>query len=366
MVLGVAAQTTMYTKLLHSRLWWSGLATLLLCAILFMFGQSSTSFRTRALPTPERPDDLPPILPREIAANNTLGFQKILALSTRPSWRTRGLTAAASLTNLKVDIPDHPPLTDELVNAFGTMGDKGDEPALPPAGAARAWLSHLDLLRFVVQSGLETALIFEDDVDWDLEVKDQMRLVSDNVRKYRNTPQSDPHPYGLDWDILWIGHCGDVTWNNTERLEYLDPTVLKQADYVGWSREYNHATWPEGHRLIQNGYNPICTFAYAVTRRGARRILRWAGKGREEAFDVRLAKACPDRALEILVVQPELMHHYQPPDDDGLWSEVKVGNGQGPPSSEADAETSMGHTENILQSARCKALFNSTCRKASS
>lgn len=115
---------------------------------------------------------------------------------------------------------------------------------------------------------------------------------------------------------------------------------------------------------MQHGRRPVCTFAYAVTRRGGRRVLRWAGNGQDEAFDVRLSRACRTSSLEILVVQPELMHQYKPPTDSGFSSEVAVGNGKGATGSEEDFEASMGHTENILHSARCRALFDSTCLKS--
>lgn len=41
-------------------------------------------------------------------------------------------------------------------------------------GSLLAWLGHLELLRSMVASGLVTALIVEDDVDWDVVVKSQM------------------------------------------------------------------------------------------------------------------------------------------------------------------------------------------------
>jgi GR25 family glycosyltransferase involved in LPS biosynthesis len=34
-----------------------------------------------------------------------------------------------------------------------------------------AWLGHLDLLKFVIQSKWNSALILEDDVDWDVDVR---------------------------------------------------------------------------------------------------------------------------------------------------------------------------------------------------
>lgn len=45
-----------------------------------------------------------------------------------------------------------------------------------------AWLAHIDMVKFVVASGLESALIIEDDVNWDVTIREQMRLVSENLR----------------------------------------------------------------------------------------------------------------------------------------------------------------------------------------
>ncbi|KAK3672446.1 hypothetical protein LTR78_007753 [Recurvomyces mirabilis] len=296
--------------------------------------------------------------PRESATNATLGFQRILALSGGPSWRTRGLKAAAAYTGLEIDIPERPNNSPELVDAFRQIGN-GKKPAL---GAARAWLSHLDMLKYVIQSGLHTALILEDDVDWDLALKDQMLLVSDAVRNFTRADASEPSPYGRNWDILWLGHCGEYTVADTERFEYEDSTVLSHANYTGWAAPYI-TNMGEGHRLVQHGVNPICTFAYAVTRQGAQRALEWAEKGESEAFDVKLMEACRPKILNVVTVQPELMHHYTPPHDAGYWSEVNAGDGKGTDAGESAYESRMGGTENIIHSARCKALFDRTCLK---
>lgn len=302
------------------------------------------------------------LAPREAAANATLGFQKILTVSTGPSWRTRGLRAAAAYTGLDIDIPNHPVVTTELAEAFRKIGDDATVADRPPLGAALAWLSHLDMLKHVVQSGFDTALILEDDVDWDITLKDQIRLISDAVRKFTNVPDSDPSPYGHDWDILWIGHCGEHTDPDTERVEYPDSTVQKHANYTGWSEKYMKNIG-EGHRLVQRAINPVCTFAYAVTQQGAQNVLEWAGSGQNQAFDIRLMQACRPKLLNVVSVQPEVMHHYTPPHEAGYWSQVDAGDGKGVASDEASFETVMGGTENILKSTRCKVLFDSTCVK---
>lgn len=154
-----------------------------------------------------------------------------------PSWRTRGLDAAAQLTGLNITIPPQPKNPDELVDAFRNIG-AGTGAILPAKGSAKAWMAHLDLLKFVIASGPETALIIEDDVDWDVEIKSQMRLVSDNIRNYMTTVPSDPTPFGTDWDVLWLGHCGALAMNldgsemPINPLIYADETRSKLLECV--------------------------------------------------------------------------------------------------------------------------------------
>ena len=327
----------------------------LLLLVIFAFFRTAAISYGRVTPSPT-------LSPRDAAANATLGFQKILALSTGRSWRTRGLTAAAAYTGLDIGIPKQPIITSELVEAFSRIVDDGSVADRPQFGAARAWLAHLDILKHIVLSGLDTVLIVEDDIDWDVSIKHQMRLISDAVRLFTNISAADPSPYGHDWDILWIGHCGEHTDPDTERVEYPDATVQKHAEYTGWSDKYMRNIG-EGNRLVQRAINPVCSFAYAVTLQGAQNVLKWAGSGQNQAFDIRLMQACRPRLLNVLAVQPEVMHHYTPLREAGYWSQVAVGDGKGVASDEAAFEHVIGGTENILHSARCKVLFDTTCVK---
>ncbi|KAE8450736.1 hypothetical protein EG329_005649 [Mollisiaceae sp. DMI_Dod_QoI] len=199
----------------------------------------------------------PPAIPpkqRDAASNSTLGFQQILVLSMRPSWRTRGLLAAANLTNLHVSIPNPTPPTDELIAAFRSLGPPSVKH--PQRGEAFSWLAHLDLIKYIIARDYDTALILEDDVDWDLSIKPQMRLVSDAVRQFTYAPEDDVAPYGHKWDILWLGHCGEPTRKDTRRLAFPDPSVPPMRNYTGWAAKY-HDGLMEGQRVVQRAVNPI-------------------------------------------------------------------------------------------------------------
>ncbi|EXJ63171.1 hypothetical protein A1O7_03617 [Cladophialophora yegresii CBS 114405] len=300
------------------------------------------------------------VQPRQAAANATLGFQRLIALSSKPSWRTRGLQAAAKLTGLDFTIPPQPHNPVEFVVAFEDIGL--GQTTTPKHGSASAWVAHLDLLKFVIASGLETAFIVEDDVDWDVRIKDQIKLISDNVRNYTFVPKSDPTPYGADWDVLWLGHCGGAIedWAPPGVI-YADDTRIPTDSYASWSTGYLQQRLPEGHRMIHVSTTTVCSFGYGVTRASAQKILTLLGRGADEAFDVALSHHCRERELRCLVVNPQIMHHYEPSKDLGYVSPVDSGDGEGEPVDEAEFEFIKGKTFNIVESARCRALFNDTC-----
>jgi hypothetical protein len=231
----------------------------------------------------------------------------------------------------------------------------------PLRGEAYNWLAHLDLVKYIVANDWDTALIIEDDADWDVRLKEQMGRISEAVRNFTHVEEGDTSPYGRSWDVLWLGHCGEVTKKDTRRMEFFDPTVPPWIGYTGWSKKYIDSI-AHRHRAVQRGINPVCTFGYALTRRGAMKVAKWAGKGENEAFDIRILEGCKGKHLSCVVVNPEVMHHYQPPREFGHISNVAEGNGKASAAEEEEFEKVIGSTANIVQSARCKVLFDSTCQ----
>ena len=222
------------------------------------------------------------------------------------------------------------------------------------------------MLRFVIASGFRSALIVEDDVDWDFTVRTQMELVSDNVRSFTETPDTDLMPYGSGWDVLWIGHCGEIPSTDVPTLQYADDSVLPKKQYVGFTKKY-HEPLKEGHRIVQYVNNTVCTFAYAVTSTSAPKVLEALSSGQDEGFDIALMNKCCNGNLRCISVNPEIMHHYKPKEGTGYVSLRMEGDGLGH-AGEDDwnaFEKLKGTTGNIAFSARCAALFRGTCRKMS-
>ncbi|KAL3463340.1 hypothetical protein BJX64DRAFT_117886 [Aspergillus heterothallicus] len=361
------ARVTLAHAFLNRWRWYlcgAGAACTLLWSLYFL---STVQHRPRVVPRPHSfpgnnethviPPEDPSVEPipagPEAAGNSTLGFQAILALSPFPSWRTTGLQAAAHYTGLEIQIPPQPPIHPEMIDAFAGLGPP--EARHPNHGSALAWIAHLDLIKHVVQSGFDSALILEDDVDWDISIRDEMVAIAEAVRQLTKTGKNEVAPYGRDWDVLWVGLCAE-TWDKGFETVYVDDTsACPASEYVGLGKGPRDRI-PSGQRAVFHSGAPICTFAYGLTREGAKKVLLDVGAGKDEAFDIALMNGCRERNLTCISVLPELFRHYQPsPNLTG--SLVNSGGNR----EIVTQETEMGFTENILQSARCHALWGKPC-----
>ncbi|KAI4924555.1 hypothetical protein J4E85_007671 [Alternaria conjuncta] len=209
-----------------------------------------------------------------------LKFEKILVLNL-PSRTDRrdAMSLAAAISNIKLEFVE------------GVTGESIKNKAYPlpeenrklSAGIRGSWRTHMNALQQIVNQNLTTALILEDDVDWDTRIRQNLqrfalasRFLSSNhtsiplskLQAHRNTEtthtalqiidttnlakklislplsflprqshlthtSSPPSPYGdpTKWDILWLGHCG---------------TGMPRAAHGQKSQVYDHAV----HRWI--------------------------------------------------------------------------------------------------------------------
>ncbi|KAK5069717.1 hypothetical protein LTS08_006653 [Lithohypha guttulata] len=301
------------------------------------------------------------VSPRDQAANSTLGFEKILTVAYKQNnWRTRGLRAAASITNLNIDVPEQPYITDEEVNDFLAHSS---EPHRNEKGTARVWMAHRDMLKHIIMSSFSTALILEDDADWDMNIHIQSALLSSAIRNLTDTKADDNSPYGSEWEVLWLGHSGDQSFNTaTPHVEYADPTILPFKTYAWWTKafleQYNRA----GHRSVQWPIEPTGLIAYAVNTGVAQKILRHLGEGGHQAIDLELRYLCQYHILRCFIVNPEIVGMYEPKAELGYVSPNNEGNGQTLSKVDEAFEKVKGATRNVKDSARCAALFGSTCQ----
>ncbi|KAF2643935.1 hypothetical protein P280DRAFT_393354 [Massarina eburnea CBS 473.64] len=258
----------------------------------------------------------------KLPANRTLGFGAVVVVSKKDSERRAALLQAANVTDIDLTIPSQPQWTQNDIDKFRNGQEKNVQ-----RGSILAWMGHHNALRWFLDSGHETALILEDDVDWDVRLRSlQVPLAASAVRSILppkrsynpfTNPQKNNTQYWGDhaaWDLLYLGHCGDyfneVTYdglvpmdkpfNLTDSLHvvYKDPTLPVRSDLHPFTQSLFSALQMPAHaRAFHRSKFPLCSFGYAVTRPAAERLLsdlappKFKDKS-PRAFDVALLHAC--------------------------------------------------------------------------
>ncbi|UNI13393.1 hypothetical protein JDV02_000141 [Purpureocillium takamizusanense] len=302
------------------------------------------------------------------SSNATLGFGQIYVISQRGSARRKGIIQAANVTELQFTIPEQPVWTEADERNFRLANNSSIS-----KGSLLAWLGHLHALQQFLDSGADTALFLEDDVDWDIRLRTtQAPLVSAAVRQVlgRTSRRLDArkYPYGdpSSWDLLYLGHCGDY-WHGmdvefkdghvkpkdlekTPHTAFIDPSMSHSDNLHPFTKSLmKNLGVDEYTRLVHRSVFPLCTFGYALSRAGARRILEWGGKepseGGYKAYDVLILLSCRDYGLRCWTVNPELFHHVPGPS----IIDTQSGNKNLPPVDRAAQEQvkTRGETPNI-------------------
>ncbi|KAF2196520.1 hypothetical protein GQ43DRAFT_404931 [Delitschia confertaspora ATCC 74209] len=265
-------------------------------------------------------------------ANSTLGFGAVVAVSHAKSPRQKDLLYAANLTGITITIPAQPVWTDEDLRSF-----RSPEKSRISKGSALAWMGHLNALRWFLDSPLETALVLEDDVDWDIRLRTtQIPLAAATIRQLLGNSSTLDYWGSLTWEILYLGHCGDML--KPSRLETLAHQTYEDTTLPPTERLHSRTSKllldlgiPEHTRLAHRSYFPLCTFGYAVTRASAQKILDSYNKEGEngcQAFDVRILEACRDHDWKCYTINPELFHHIDAPSEIANVDKGKVEEGE--------------------------------------
>jgi hypothetical protein len=277
---------------------------------IYLFYTQNTTPRAR-----QTPHALPP-------ANSTLSFGAIIAVSHARSPRRPGLLWAANLTDLDIGIPEQPEWTVGEVEEF-----KAKEGSSISSGSAKAWLGHLHALKdFLQNAEHETALVLEDDTDFDISIRTtQIPLLAAAVRSLFNSSSSSsysPSEYWAPtahWDILYPGHCDNLlspsAYLGQPHIAYHNPSAPSPQQLHSDTALFLYSlNIPSKTRFLHRAYWPFCTFAYAVNRRSAEIIVGEMDKEPDDgvsAYDVALLTACRDRGWKCWSVAPEFFRHSQ-------------------------------------------------------
>lgn len=191
----------------------------------------------------------------------------------------------------------------------------------------------------MVEENIPSALILEDDADWDVRLKDQLvaisrgtRLLLDRAHKedaftanlppaqrrqldddafsHSSSSSSSLSPYGHGWDILWLGHCGETfperipghheihdrtstryTYYAMENDETLPTATEATESWIGGDLQRHRGT-----RWVHFSGGPTCSQAYALSQSGARKVLLALSVGGTliEQLDNAMSHLCRD------------------------------------------------------------------------
>ena len=208
---------------------------------------------------------------------------------------------------------------------------------------------------------MTSALILEDDIDWDIRIRDQLHdfaltahaltqplrgrpgVYADPTypQPSEDSPEVVPEtdfyhlpattlpttsPYGDNWDVLWVGHCGmhfpfrhSKTVPKARVIRLNDETVAPKKHL--WTLNIPFTlkdTYPEHTRAYHHAQEGVCTLGYALSQHGARKLLHEVAlKEVRDAYDILLRFFCEGvrgRAAgrQCLATQPSLFHHHRP------------------------------------------------------
>lgn len=211
----------------------------------------------------------------------------------------------------------------------------------------------------IVERNLTSALILEDDIDWDIRIKSQMydfaraaRLLVQPLpgttdrfldpthpRPRENEGHvdfrlEDQHvvskptdsPFGdlRRWDLLWLGHCGTRFPRATDgnvplgRVVISDNTVPEPHHLnMEFGNDELSSEYPPHTRVVSRTRVNTCSLAYGVSQPGARRFLYELGvHGTVGPLDLMLQDVCDGNdereVATCLTVQPQLFQHHRP------------------------------------------------------
>lgn len=287
-------------------------------------------------------------------------FGKVIAINLpRRTDRRDALILAAAYTNFTITWVD------------GVLGSQVLDLTLPlrldqnlPGEASKgSWRTHLNAIGRVIEDGLASALIIEDDLDFDIRLRQQLRDFAASVRtltqplassdsrgekRYADPSYLNPEleqevrelrfntreetipprvsPYGDDWDVLWLGHCGmSIPTPGTHihargRVVHTGDVTVPRREVV--STDGGPPTlivdYPDHTRLTHHVHVPVCSVAYAVSQRGARRILyELSIRNYTSEYNNMLREMCDGEEmrtvkLTCLTTQPALFTHWWP------------------------------------------------------
>ncbi|KAL8677707.1 MAG: hypothetical protein Q9186_005891 [Xanthomendoza sp. 1 TL-2023] len=212
------------------------------------------------------------------------------------------------------------------------------------------WRAHLNVAQKIVRDRIQTALVLEDDSDWDVSFKDQLADFATGSRYISNSTVKPWSPYGNDWDLLWLGHCSAQQDPKDARRFVIenDDTVPPLAHRVNFNAvpKMNALGYDNSTRIVFRANNGVCLYSYALSYRGAQKVLRWQNNIKQfNPIDMGIGYQCRDDAhFKCIAVFPQLVDSHKAAGRHSRDSDIG--------SYDPKAMREKGFTQNIVRSTR--------------
>lgn len=193
--------------------------------------------------------------------------------------------------------------------------------------------AHANVWRKVVQEGWSSALIIESDADWDVAIKNQVSLVSQHMPEIVSKMHaknkgsfSELDPYGAtNWDMLVLGTCLETPRKDRKYVTFEDPSIPSMSVIPDWgitplipyydkkSKEDLLSIEPDRlRRFLHKSPGTVCTTSYAISRRGAQRLLHTLSvRGYFAQVDLGIRDMIENNLLDVYTVLPPLMTQWK-------------------------------------------------------
>ena len=221
---------------------------------------------------------------------------------------------------------------------------------IPRLEEVGCWRAHANLWSHIISSGVSSALIFEDDADFSVGIRDILEGVSQQLQDIIGARNGEP--YGIvdnnSWDLLALGSCANGMPNQKENPKAAEMIRVWNDPYAP-KNDKQHLPGDQDERLrmltISKGW--ACTQAYAVTRAGAMRLLyNVGGPGRflDQPMDLLMYDQVNRGLLKSFVVLPSVVGQWKMAD----WRDSDIS----PPSDEELQYLQKGSGSSIIKSVR--------------
>ncbi|KAL8728881.1 MAG: hypothetical protein Q9166_005121 [cf. Caloplaca sp. 2 TL-2023] len=307
--------------------------------------KSTTGERTTAAPGSKQTEL--PGASLEALRNETLGFEKVYVINLpKRTDKLDAIRLSASITGFNFDVIAGQNGADMSPKALPGPFKDGDM----HDSIVGCWRSHMQAAHNIVNNRLSSALIFEDDADWDISFRSQLLNFAQGSQWLLNTPSGHtPHsPYGDDWDLLWLGHCALAPIKDDPRRVLMenDPSTTP------WSHRFNLGEIPDmthydnTTRIMYASDGGTCLYAYALSYRGAQKILFYLSMSYyHKPVDFGIHDMCNDHSREFrcIGVFPQLVDSHRGAGSSSKDSDISKGN---------EVDRKKGFSYNIVRSTR--------------